>query len=138
ARCLSWAAISRGDSRMLRIAFAVSAIALGMCAAVAQDDPIAARRTLMKANGDQAKIAGDMVKGAVPFDIAAAHKMFATFQNAAAKMPGLFPDNSKTGGDTAADPKIWDNMADFKARFQKLGEDAKAADASVKDLDSFK
>jgi cytochrome c556 len=123
---------------MLRIAFAVSAIALGMCSAVAQDDPIAARKALMKANGEQAKIAGDMVKGTVPFDIAAAHKIFATFENASAKMPGLFPDNSKTGGDTAADPKIWDNMADFKARFQKFGDDAKAADASVKDLDSFK
>jgi cytochrome c556 len=123
---------------MLRIAFAVSAIALGMSAAVAQDDPIAARRALMKANGDQAKIAGDMAKGTVPFDLAAAHKIFATFENAAAKMPGLFPDNSKTGDDTAADPKIWDNMADFKARFQKFGEDAKAADASVKDLDTFK
>ena len=123
---------------MLRIVFAVSAVALGVCAAVAQEDPIAARKALMKANGDQAKIAGDMVKGTVPFDMAAAHKIFATFQNAAAKMPGLFPDTSKTGGDTAADPKIWDNMADFKARFQKLGEDAKAADASVTDLDSFK
>jgi cytochrome c556 len=79
-----------------------------------------------------------MVKGNVPFDLNAAHKIFATFENAAAKMPGLFPDDSKTGGKTEADPKIWDNMADFKARFQKLGEDAKAADASVKDLDSFK
>jgi cytochrome c556 len=29
-------------------------------------------------------------------------------------------------------------MADLKARFAKLGNDAKAADASVKDLDSFK
>jgi cytochrome c556 len=123
---------------MLRIVFAVSAVALGVCAAVAQEDPIAARKALMKANGDQAKIAGDMVKGTVPFDMAAAHKIFATFQNAAAKMPGLFPDTSKTGGDTAADPKIWDNMVDFKARFQKFGEDAKAADASVTDLDSFK
>jgi cytochrome c556 len=53
-------------------------------------------------------------------------------------MPALFPDNSKTGGDTSADPKIWENMSDFKAKFAKFGEDAKAADASVKDLDSFK
>jgi cytochrome c556 len=123
---------------MYRIAFAISAIALGVCAAAAQDDPIAARKALMKANGDQAKIGGDMAKGAVPFDLAAAHKIFATFENAATKMPGLFPDSAKTGGDTAADPKIWDNMADFKARFQKLADDAKAADASVTDLDSFK
>jgi cytochrome c556 len=117
---------------------AIAAVALGVCAATAQQDPIAARKALMKANGDEAKIAAAMIKGEQPFDLAAAHKIFATFQDAAAKMPALFPDNSKTGGDTAADPKIWENMADFKAKFAKFGEDAKAADASVKDLDSFK
>ena len=122
----------------VRAVFAVTAVALGICAAAAQQDPIAARRALMKANGDAAKTAGAMAKGDTPFDLAAAHKIFATFEDAAAKMPALFPDNSKTGGDTAADPKIWENMADFKARFAKFGEDAKAADASVKDLDSFK
>jgi cytochrome c556 len=122
----------------IRTVFAVTAVALGVCAAAAQQDPIAARRALMKANGDAAKTAGAMAKGDAPFDLAAAHKIFATFEDAAAKMPALFPDNSKTGGDTAADPKIWENMADFKARFAKFGEDAKAADASVKDLDSFK
>jgi len=122
----------------IRTVLAVTVVALGVCAAAAQQDPIAARRALMKANGDAAKTAGAMAKGDTPFDLAAAHKIFATFEDAAAKMPALFPDNSKTGGDTAADPKIWQNMADFKARFAKFGEDAKAADASVKDLDSFK
>ena len=121
-----------------RLSIACAILLFGVAAVAAADDPIAARKALMKANGDQAKIAGDMAKGATPFDLDAAHKIFATFENAAAKMPGLFPDDSKTGGKTEADPKIWDNMADFKARFQKLGEDAKAADASVKDLDSFK
>jgi cytochrome c556 len=29
-------------------------------------------------------------------------------------------------------------MADFKAKFVKFGNDAKAAEAAVKDLDSFK
>src|SRR5271168_3932745 len=98
---------------MIRTALAVAttvAIVLGVCAAVAQEDPIKARKALMKANGDQAKIAGAMVKGEAPFDIAAVHKILATFQDAAAKMPGLFPDNSKTGEDTAALPKIWENM----------------------------
>jgi len=131
---------------MIRIVFAAAAaaIALGVVAAVAQQDPIAARKTLMKANGDQAKIGAAMAKGEAPFDLAAAHKIFATFQDAASKMPGLFPDSSKPGDDYApnddfkAGPKIWENMADFKARFAKFGDDAKAADASVKDLDGFK
>jgi len=123
---------------MIRTVFAVTAIAFVVSAAVAQQDPIAARRGLMKANGDAAKIAGAMAKGEAPFDLAAAHKIFATFQDAAAKMPALFPDDSKTGGDTAAKPEIWTNMDDVKTRFAKLGDDAKAADAQVKDLDSFK
>ena len=54
------------------------------------------------------------------------------------KVPALFPDNSKTGGETAADPKIWENMDDFKARLAKLGADAKDAVAKVADLDGFK
>jgi cytochrome c556 len=124
--------------RTVLAAAAVGAIVLGVCAAAGQEDPIKARKAIMKANGDQAKIAGSMIKGEAPFDLAAAHKIFATFQDAAAKMPVLFPDSSKTGGDTAALPKVWEDMADFKARFVKFGEDAKAADASVKDLDTFK
>jgi cytochrome c556 len=123
---------------MIRTVLAMAAITLGVSVAMAQQDPIAARRALMKANGDQAKIGAAMAKGEAPFDLAAAKKIFVTFEDAAAKMPALFPDTSKTGGDTAADPKIWENMADFKAKFVKFGEDAKAAGASVTDLDSFK
>jgi cytochrome c556 len=118
--------------------FAVAVIALGVGVAIAQQDPIAARRALMKANGDQAKAGAAMMKGEAPFDLDKARKMFATFEDAAEKMPSLFPDTSKTGGDTAADPKIWENMDDFKARFAKFSADAKDAIAKVTDLDSFK
>jgi cytochrome c556 len=123
---------------MIRAVFAVAVIALGASVAIAQQDPIAARRALMKANGDQAKIGADMMKGETPFDLDKAKKIFATFEDAAAKMPALFPDNSKTGGDTAADPKIWENMDDFKARFAKFGANAMEAASKVTDLDSFK
>jgi cytochrome c556 len=123
---------------MIRSAFVVTAIALSVGVVVAQQDPIAARRTLMKANGDQAKIGAAMAKGEAPFDLAKVKTMFATFEDAAAKMPALFPPNSKTGGDTAADPKIWENMDDFKARFARLGTDAKDAAAKVTDFDGFK
>jgi len=123
---------------MIRTAFVVAGIALGVSVAVAQQDPIAARRALMKANGDQAKIGAAMMKGEAPFDLEKARKIFATWEDASAKAPALFPDNSKTGGETAADPKIWQNKDDFEARLGKLGTDAKAAAASVTDLDSFK
>jgi len=117
---------------------AVAVVALGATVVLAQQDPIAARKALMKANGQAAGALAKMLKGEAPFDPAVAKKAFASFEDAAAKMPTLFPDNSKIGGETAASPKIWENMADVKARFVKLGNDSKAADESVKDLDSLK
>jgi cytochrome c556 len=123
---------------MNRIVLAVGAVALAVTAVAAQSDPIAARKALMKSNGDQAKIAAAMVKGEAPFDAAKAHTIFATFADSAAKAPALFPDNSKTGGETAALPAIWENKADFDARLAKFGKDAKEAEGKVKDLDSLK
>jgi cytochrome c556 len=122
----------------------VTAIAIVVSAAMAQEDPIKARKDLMKANGDQAKIGVAIVKGEKPFDPTTVHKIFATFEDAAAKMPALFPDSSKSeanspeADDFSPTAKVWEDMADFKARFVKFGDDAKAANASVKDLDSFK
>jgi cytochrome c556 len=130
--------------RSVFAAAAAAAIALAVGVAAAQEDPIKVRKALMKSNGDAAKTGAAMMKGEAPFDMAAVHKIFATFQDAAAKMPGLFPDSSKPGDvstssdDFSASPKVWEDMADFKARFAKFGDDAKAADASVKDLDGFK
>jgi cytochrome c556 len=123
---------------MKRILLACAVVALGVTAVVAQGDPIAARKAVMKENGAQAKIGAAMSKGEEPFDLAKAKKIFATFESAATKMPGLFPANSKTGGETTAAPKIWEDEAGFKAAFAKFGSDSKAAEASVKDLDSFK
>ena len=41
---------------MIRIVLAVAVVALGVTAVAAQQDPIAARKALMKANGAQAGI----------------------------------------------------------------------------------
>ena len=132
---------------MIRSVFtlaSVAAVALGVGVAVAQQDVIKERKDIMKANGDQAKIATAMAKGERPFDLAAAKKVFATFADAAEKMPKLFPASSKNeAGSPSADKftpteKVWEDMADFKARFEKFGENARKAEASVKDLEDFK
>ena len=39
-----------------------------------------------------------MIKGDKPFDMAAVHKIFATFEDAAAKMPALFPERAGQTG----------------------------------------
>jgi cytochrome c556 len=127
-----------GAGQMIRTVLAVAVLAFGATALVAQSDPIAARRALMKANGDQSKVATDMLEAKRPFNLDEAKKVLATFAEAGDKAPALFPDTSKTGGDTAALPAIWENKADFTARLAKLAADSKAAVPQVKDLDSFK
>jgi cytochrome c556 len=125
----------------IALAFAVvsaAAVALGASVVSAQQNPIEARQALMKDNGKHAKMAAAMAKGEAPFDLAKAKEIFATFETAAQKMPALFPPDSKTGHDTTASPKIWENKLDFDAQFEKFGADAKKASATVTDLASFK
>jgi len=130
--------------RTVLAAASIAAVALGVSLATAQQDVIKERKDLMKANGDAGRTAAAITKGEKPFDLEEAHKIFATFQNAAAKMPDLFPAgseseaNSPYADDFSPKPEVWKDMADFKARFVKFGDDAKAANASVKDLDTFK
>jgi cytochrome c556 len=116
---------------------AVTVLAFGVSAVAAQSDPIAARKALMKANGQAAQQGAKFMKGEEPFDLGKAQAIFANYQEAAAKAPALFPDNSKSG-DTAALPAVWENKADFDAKLAKFGTDAKDAAAKVKDEATFK
>jgi cytochrome c556 len=127
-----------GAREMIRIGLAVAVLAFAATALVAQSDPIAARKALMKANGDQNKVATEMLEGKRPFNVDEAKKVLATFAEAGEKAPALFPDDSKTGGDTAALPAIWENKADFQAKLAKFAQESKAASNATNDLDSFK
>jgi cytochrome c556 len=123
---------------MNRIALAVAVLAVGATGLVAQGDPIAARKALMKTNGDQNRIGTEMIEGKRPFDLDAAKKIFASFEEAGVKAKDLFPETSKTGGDTAALPAIWENKADFDAKLAKFAAESKAAAAAITNLDTFK
>ncbi len=122
---------------MMRTVLVVTALAIGVSAASAQD-PIAARKALMKSNGQMAQQGAKFMKGEEPFDLAKAQAIFANYQDVAAKAPPLFPDNAKTGGETAALPAVWEKKDEFNAKLAKLGADAKDAAAKVKDEASFK
>jgi cytochrome c556 len=123
---------------MKRLILVATTLAIGVSFAVAQQDPIAARKALMKKNGDEAKIGAQFMKGEAAFDLAKAKAIFAAYADAASKAPALFPDNSKTGGDTAALPAIWEKKDDFNAKLKKFGEDAKEAQTKVTDEATFK
>jgi cytochrome c556 len=122
---------------MKRIVAAFILLAFGSVAVSADSDAIAQRRDLMKANGKAAKALVDIIKGA-PFELTTVQASLKTFLNAAEKMPKLFPDDSKTGGETHALPAIWENKADVDARFAKLGTDASTALKNITDEASFK
>lgn len=122
---------------MLRIVLVTVAIAVGATAVGAQDF-IGQRRDLMKQSGAQARIGTQMVRGEAPFELAKAQAVFQTYIDKAAKLPELFPDNSKTGGETTASSAIWEKPAEWKAAIAKFDAESNAAKAATKDLESFK
>jgi cytochrome c556 len=103
---------------------AVVAFATGLAASavIAQSDPIAARKALMKGNEEGAKVVIAMMRGRVPFDGAKVDPVFAQWAETAQKLPGLFPPGSETGGRTHASPKIWQDKADFDAKAVDFGK----------------
>jgi cytochrome c556 len=115
------------------LGLAVSAVAV-----FAQSDPVKEREDLMKHNEEGAKTAVAMMRGQRPFDGKAVEAAFAQWADTAQKLPGLFPEGSKTGGDNRASPKIWVNKKDFDAKsaaFGKAAADNRAkAIASVEGL----
>jgi cytochrome c556 len=104
----------------------------GVGVALAQNDPITARQDLMKSNGAQVKTLTEMVRGQQPFDAAKASAAFSKIADNLSKVGSLFPADSKTGHDTHALPKIWQNLDDFAAKATKVKDDATAAAEQVK------
>lgn len=127
---------------MRRIAFqTISAalfVALGAGIGFAQSDPIAQRKALMKEVGGATGRVAAILKGEAPFSADTANASLDVYIRAAKEMPKLYPDTSKTGGDTSASPKVWEDKAGFDAAFAKFGADAEAAKAKIKDLDTLR
>ncbi len=123
---------------MRRAFFVLAAFALGATAVFAQNVTIIKeRQDHLKKMGDAVKPVGAMYKGEADFDLAKVQEALKVIQANAPLLPPLFPDDSKTGADTEALPKIWEDKADFESRFKKLVDDAKAAEASITDEETF-
>lgn len=117
-------------------AFAIVVLAAG--AAVAEGDAIAQRKAVLKGIGDATKPISAMLKGEAPYDNAQVQASLTVIADGAKKLPTLFPDNSKTGGDTAALPKVWEEKAKFDDLFGKLASAASDAKGTIKDDASLK
>ncbi|TPI32485.1 cytochrome C556 [Mesorhizobium sp. B3-2-1] len=123
---------------MRKLVIAISMLALAASAAFA--DPILDRQALMKERG---KIVGGLskvAKGEEPFDAAAVLTQLQALQVNAEKfdVEALFPKGSDAG-DTTAAPKIWEDMAGFKATEDRYLAKVKATVATAPaDVDALK
>jgi cytochrome c556 len=102
-------------------------------------DAIAARQDLMKRQGAQVKTLVGMIRGKEAYDGAKASAAFGVLAATSAKIPTLFPDDSKTGHKTHALPAIWEKKAEFDARAKKLHDNALASqEAAGQGIDALK
>ena len=108
--------------QMTRAALAAILLAIGPGEVIAQSDPIAIRMALMKENGQNADIVVRMMRGMAPFDAAKVDAAFAQWADTAQKLPGLFPDSSKTGQKTRAASRVWVTKTDFDAKAAAFGQ----------------
>lgn len=123
---------------MLRSIIVISTLLAATTAVLSQEDAIAKRRAIYKSFGQAAREPGAMLRGSQPFDLAKVQAVLRLFQDGSRQLPELFPESSKTGGDTAALPVIWEEKPRFNALFAKFGDDTEAALAAIKDEASFK
>jgi cytochrome c556 len=124
---------------MLRVFAVLAALAVCTTIVVAQNlDAIKQRQEAMGAIAKAGSPPFKMLKGDVAFDLATVQAALKTYQEQAAKLKSLFPEDSKTGGDTDAQPKIWQARAEFDKAIDTFIVTARDAANSIKDEASFK
>mgnify|MGYP001091173583 CR=1 FL=1 len=124
---------------MRKLLVAISLLAFAASAASA--DPISDRQAAMKERGKIVGTLSKMVKGEQDFDAALVLSSLQTLQENAEKfdVDALFPAGTETGGDTTVSPKVWEDMAGFKAAEDKYLADVKAVNAAAPaDLEALK
>jgi cytochrome c556 len=88
------------------------------------------RVAMMKKIGGAAGALGAIAKGDKPYDADAVKTALTTLAETAKAFPDQFgPNSDKT--DPGVNPKLWDNVDDFKAKAAKLSGDAETALAQL-------
>lgn len=96
-------------------------LALGVTwAAVSAGNPVEERQAAMKAVG-QAMKEGAGINSPATFDAAKAKTIMEGVAANAKKLHSLYPAGSDKDPKTEADPKVWENKADFDKRLTELG-----------------
>jgi cytochrome c556 len=124
---------------MLRITATLAALAIGATAVWAQNlEVIKQRREVMRTIAKASVVNLKMSKGETPFDLATVQSNLKTMQDQIAKFKDLFPDDSKTGGDTDADASIWTARPQFNKAVDNYVAAVRTAASKIKDAASLK
>ena len=125
-----------------RLLQALALLVLGATAAAGigleGNEAIAARKAIFKSYGAAAKRPSAMLRGEARYDQAAVQEALALFMEDAPRLKTLFHESTRAGGETRALPEIWHKMPEFLAIFDKFADDARAAQAAIKDEASFR
>ncbi len=126
-------------TRVLAGVGAVAGIAMAITGVAVGQDVIAQRKELMKQVGGATKTSSDMIKGDKPYDAKAAEAAATTIAQNWGQFVKLFPENAKTGGETTAAPKIWEDTKDFEAKGAVMAMAAQeAAKSAANGAEAFK
>jgi cytochrome c556 len=106
-------------------------------AAISAGNPMDERQATMKQVGQTMKEASAFGSAQTPFDAAKVKTLMDAVSASAKKLHGLYPAGSGSDPKSAADPKIWENKADFDKRLTEMGTLATAASKTTS-TDTFK
>jgi cytochrome c556 len=116
------------SSTLIRLG--ASGIALALTFSVtsaATAGPVETRQAVMKHVGQAIKDASPFLSSGVPYDAAKVKTLMAGVAADARKLKALYPAASGADPKSLADPKVWQNKADFDKRLAAMGAAALAA-----------
>jgi cytochrome c556 len=113
-----------------KILVATAICLLGATAVISAENMHENREAAMKKIGASIGALVGIAKGEKPYDAAVVKTSLTAISETIKVFPSYFPEGS-VNDDQEANPKIWDNMDDFKAKAAKLGADADAALAAL-------
>src|SRR5262249_14588340 len=131
--------LMEGGRYMVRIAAGFAVVAVAATAVCAQNlEVIKQRREVMRTIAKASMGKFKMSKGDAPFDLATVQSNLKTMQDQMGKFKGMFPDDSKTGGNSDADASIWEKRPEFNKAVDNYVAAAGKAASAIKDEASLK
>ena len=106
------------------------------------EDPIRARKEMMKTWGGHAGALNRMNRGQENYDQAKVDAALRDFSAGLQRLPALFGDDAKPRGPSpdeyAASPKIWEDKAGFQAQAAKFAQAVEGARGKITNAETLK